>query len=134
MGVLCFGVLGDDVFPTFALQSSSQIVQVSTYFAHLQEIRGQTSKKSRPGLSHVIHDKDKFQMQGIFGNSLKAHIIFEISTIGSLFWDNGINFPALTPAEVKRFYSVILLTALVLQAAAFDQSAHFPLSCLKHGT
>ncbi len=133
MGVLCCGVLGDDVFPTFALQSSSQIVQVSTYFAHLQEIRGQTSKKSGPGLSRVI-DKDKFQMQGIFGKGLKAHIIFEISTIGSLFWDNGINFPALTPAEVIRFYSVILLTALVLQAAAFDQSAHFPLSCLKHGT
>jgi hypothetical protein len=109
VGVLCCGVLGDDVFPTFALQSSSQIVQVSTYFAHLQEIRGQTSKKSRPGLSCVIHDKDKFQMQGIFGNGLKAHIIFEISTLGSLFWDNGINFPALTPAEVIRFYSVIIV-------------------------
>jgi hypothetical protein len=53
--------------------------------------------------------KDKFQMQGIFGNGLKAHIIFEISTTGSLFWDNGINFPTLTPAEVIRFYSAIIL-------------------------
>jgi hypothetical protein len=57
----------------------------------------------------VTHDKDKFQMQGIFGNGLKAHIILEISTTGSLFWDNGINFPALTPAEVIRFYSVIIV-------------------------